>query len=689
MILTMKHRVKFPASIAALNDLLKKIEFSSMFLFKKQYEILYKIEQVSDIIKSSFILLSSIYKGAIYNFNDPLKVEYERDLKLLNQKKLFFRINKKATMVPTINSYLIAYCKKHKNFFVTKWRYLSLCEPLVLTGLCLYCKNLLVEKFGKEYTPTILNVIKITNNFRNCDFNFDFNKLESMGFSKNTFITDKISLPIIWKSCGTKQKYPWLRLKQYLRWQGKYPTPNKMNYSFKPIGCTCEKCKSNVKDNSLDFSVARRRAKRLGYKIQIKNDYKSQSQKIWFVHDCGAPVYVAGRQLTVCRLCNRIKGTHRTFLKLIDSNDKVKSIWAGNIWIGKLSDGTKSLIDYSFAHRCGENTITIKCHLHNFNYTVFEKNFLKSKSFGCEKCLKDFQKARTVFKIEDLIQLAKNRDVKLLTTAKNYTDIIKMKLPNGTIKIQPILAMLREYPLFKDGYHKQAKNSDKRKNIDLKGRRYQLDDRAFSELSCQSAYWGGWIAADGSIVPNRNTFILLIKVTDEEILKHLMIFLDTNKHLNYRYSKASKERFENSGIYAELRITSRQILTDLSRLYNLKHIPGKKDGHKTHALSPPVSLESDDNKKFFWAYLAGFFEGDGNISQYGAVRISCASKSMIDWLQQTLHKKCRYQPTVYELPGRKSKNFELSLNSEATKTFVRQCKKYAPCLLKRKWKKVE
>lgn len=118
--------------------------------------------------------------------------------------------------------------------------------------------------------------------------------------------------------------------------------------------------------------------------------------------------------------------------------------------------------------------------------------------------------------------------------------------------------------------------------------RYALDDRFFESIDSEGkAYLLGWIASDGSITPG--TIAIFIHRKDAPIVRAwkeiLGVELPTRKLRDL----------------VGISISSKQMVTDVCRW--LQIVPGKK--------SFTVGFPELGDEKLTWAFLRGFFDGDG------------------------------------------------------------------------------
>lgn len=147
-----------------------------------------------------------------------------------------------------------------------------------------------------------------------------------------------------------------------------------------------------------------------------------------------------------------------------------------------------------------------------------------------------------------------------------------------------------------------------------------LDDNFFKHIDSEAkAYLLGWIASDGTI--NKSGFTIAIHEKDLSTLISLRNIIDkdlkiTNKDENLK----------------SLSINSKTITNDLCNLLGIN--PGKK----SHTISWPFL----ENEKLQWAFLRGYFDGDGYVSYVDSSHSpSCGVSSSSDSFRQSIIDFCK------------------------------------------------
>lgn len=171
--------------------------------------------------------------------------------------------------------------------------------------------------------------------------------------------------------------------------------------------------------------------------------------------------------------------------------------------------------------------------------------------------------------------------------------------------------------------------------------KYFVNDSFFRDLSLESCYWAGFIAADGCINNNR------VAVTQEISRKYHILKLAkaTYKGDDFAdrvrdYSTGYVRKDGSISYFSCYSMNSKQYIVDLNAIYNITPA-------KSLTLQPPNL--TDKNK--ILAYIAGIIDGDGtvrisNIKQgLDVLRISVASGSrpVLDWIKSVFD---RYFPDV-------------------------------------------
>ena len=149
--------------------------------------------------------------------------------------------------------------------------------------------------------------------------------------------------------------------------------------------------------------------------------------------------------------------------------------------------------------------------------------------------------------------------------------------------------------------HTLARNL-KEANINITKRKYTLNEDAFKQITSESAYWLGFIAADGCISatgsqtePKVLTFNL--NVRDKGHLEKFKKFVSSNAIIKEQPGTG----YGKGTIIAHLEINSRKMVADLQAL--------GIEQHKSNILKPPL-IEPEYHKD----WIRGYIDGDGSIT---------------------------------------------------------------------------
>lgn len=159
----------------------------------------------------------------------------------------------------------------------------------------------------------------------------------------------------------------------------------------------------------------------------------------------------------------------------------------------------------------------------------------------------------------------------------------------------------------------------KRRDVALaqrgRGRRYKDFDRQFfANVNHTSAYWAGFIAADGCVHEENNTVSFGLHPDDRALLENLRVAARLEQPIVERPNTSGKS-------YVWLNVTSPQWVEALERNYNIT-------ARKSLTLRPPTQL----GWEFVWSFLRGYFDGDGHASADGhALQLTCGSRVFLEW----------------------------------------------------------
>lgn len=205
-------------------------------------------------------------------------------------------------------------------------------------------------------------------------------------------------------------------------------------------------------------------------------------------------------------------------------------------------------------------------------------------------------------------------------------------------------------------------------------RKYWWDFDFFKKENPISAYWAGFIMADGSFYEDTNRLKIELSITDENILlsfcKDIKINISPIKHSSH--TKDNKTTF---GSYM-----------------NLMHQNLGKDLYKWGIISNKTNkfIEPSFDMNLLGYYIKGCFDGDGTINnndQFRGIKL-ITNKDFLDWLSLKIDKNitngclylCKKSPII------KTLCFSTLLGA---KQFYDFCHGNEQPRLERKWTKIE
>lgn len=174
---------------------------------------------------------------------------------------------------------------------------------------------------------------------------------------------------------------------------------------------------------------------------------------------------------------------------------------------------------------------------------------------------------------------------------------------------------------------KRFSNPEERKKTSLGGQKYKVNSKFFDSFTVKSAYWLGFLWADGYISKINNNVALGLASKDYQ---HLEKFKkDIKAEINIQFN-SSKNRYSKKGIF-------RLAFNDYFIHNKLKEL-----GFETRNKMPNIP------KKYFYDFLRGYIDGDGYIAinkqNQLLVGISCPH---IDFLN-SLNVACDNLGNVYK-----------------------------------------
>lgn len=156
-----------------------------------------------------------------------------------------------------------------------------------------------------------------------------------------------------------------------------------------------------------------------------------------------------------------------------------------------------------------------------------------------------------------------------------------------------------KYNIDKSAISRLLKNNNIPVEYDREGkaRLYTINHDAFRDFTEQSAYWGGFLYADGYIHKTRPIIVVALKSSDREHVEKFRKFIETNKPIRTYEHKLNGKIFMSCGN----EIVSKDIVEDVK-----KYGVGRPRN--------PLSINELPNE-YFPHWLRGFIDGDGSISK--------------------------------------------------------------------------
>ncbi len=199
-------------------------------------------------------------------------------------------------------------------------------------------------------------------------------------------------------------------------------------------------------------------------------------------------------------------------------------------------------------------------------------------------------------------------------------------------------------------------------------------------LNEYSSYWLGFIAADGYISNDYKDFGITLKKDDQEHLKKFNKQIEGNFPIQFRTRKEGSymgktfcEREQCS-----IRIYSKEVVSDLG-MWNI--IPRK---------SLVLEFPKIENDSLMWAYLRGYFDGDGSVyydknSNQLRAKITSGSKKFRESFCEYLNKF-----NIKTYISQKGEGYDCGITGkESTRIFLSNMYDFANIYLYRKYKKYQ
>lgn len=126
-------------------------------------------------------------------------------------------------------------------------------------------------------------------------------------------------------------------------------------------------------------------------------------------------------------------------------------------------------------------------------------------------------------------------------------------------------------------------------------RQYDVNFSIFNSITSNSAYWAGFIAADGHITIN-NQLMIGLSIKDSFHIEKLKKYIEYSGPIKTKTCKTNFGTFDR----VNLVVQCRDICNDLHHIFNIPK------GKKSDILSMP-----NLSQEFLIDYICGYFDGDG------------------------------------------------------------------------------
>jgi len=165
-----------------------------------------------------------------------------------------------------------------------------------------------------------------------------------------------------------------------------------------------------------------------------------------------------------------------------------------------------------------------------------------------------------------------------------------------------------------------------------RNRLYAIDHNAFDVIDAETAYWWGFIYADGSV--SKRSLSISLSSRDNGHLEKLKAFLKS-EHPIHVYDAICKEKSYPQINYSA---TSKHLTERLVEL-----------GIVARRTNPSAVIDQLPDE-FFSHWLRGFFDGDGSVSirasnKQARIRF-CGSKDLMMWIRKKLAIHCETNPDL-------------------------------------------
>lgn len=215
--------------------------------------------------------------------------------------------------------------------------------------------------------------------------------------------------------------------------------------------------------------------------------------------------------------------------------------------------------------------------------------------------------------------------------------------------------------------------------------RYTVNTEYFSFLTQESAYWAGFIAADGCVIA-RNTGLRAVRIElASRDRSHLKEFITNVNYTGPIYEKIRHQWGKECSL-CTLQISGvRTWIDDLFRFYNITP-------RKSITLTPP----NIEDEFFILPYIIGYLDGDGSIYNVFSkerntpyIRLSfVGTKKFLLWIKKNLDRLSSDKSKANVRAVKDRNTFEYSITGKRARHILLTLKEVPVPHLERKWDKV-
>jgi hypothetical protein len=608
-----------------------------------------------------------------------------------------------SDLIGSTNQEFVMYCQEHQCEFSTTWRKLFNGSEKLRCIFCPFCADEM--SLGRNVT-TLKKLLQLINENPEWPFELADSNLLKKNEQTQLFGKDRILIRCTKKTeageyCSKKVYHS---IKNIL-----YALRHDYNYILCQGDCDSRKKGKAKRLTKEEFDIRFSNKTAGQWQMQEGQRWLGISKPYWFEHiACGYSIYILPNQLSgqsgephKCPVCDSISP-----LSIIDDSVASYRKWVSLITLEK--------IEYLAGRvpSSAEEKNKYRCQVCGSEFRASQDQIMFSTHHGCAVCARKALRCDRVSPMD--CGCATRRGFAPLSELKLVDKEATFVSSDGKIIKTSLLELCREFPLWRDGFKKKTSRKDEYEHtrsgvpfsefdtkwlidhantmsylemgkvmgrsagsIKQKFRReslvnnrrenykrlHSLDDHAFDEITPNSAYWAGLLAADGCLSSRRKEFSIELKAADELHLGQFLSFLKYDNCLSYRCVKNVCSR----NIYAGLRVSSVRIYDKLQENFGLTP-------SKTLSLLPP-NIKDESCKK---AYLLGYLDGDGYVKRTKGVRrdlqigICSASPQFIRWIVAEIEKIVGKtgQSICTQSKSRKNTIYSTTLHTKEAKKFM-------------------